>query len=483
VDVGTSSVRVSAVALDGEILAAVRRPAAARHEGDRAELDAAELARDVKQLIRALGASTTGMPLGIGIACQLGLVLVDEALRPVRPAMLWSDRRAVADVERLTRRLGGRAREVAGRPVAVEHTAPRLAWVAHHDPAAWQATSWVLGLKDFLIASLTGVVVTDPASASYSMLFDVLRGEWSRELAGAVDVPLERLPPVRSGAAVAGRLNAPVAEELGFPVAVPVAVGGPDGTVAVVGSGNASPGTTIDVAGSTDVVLHVLDGPLLDPHAASILNAFVVPGRWTIGGPTGLTGGAVGWLARILGHGSVEELLAEAGSAAAALDPGADGVTFHTALGGERFPRWDSAQAGAISGMRAHHGPAHLLRAADEGAAFAVREGIESLRRLGLIVDLVQVVGGAGRTAGSRQLRADAWGVPVAAAANAEATTTGAAILAAVAVGAFGDIDRAGAAMTRPTFRVEPDPAAAEPWERAFRRWQDRRITTRAQDV
>jgi sugar (pentulose or hexulose) kinase len=329
----------------------------------------------------------------------------------------------------------------------------------------------VLSLKDFLVARLTGAVVTDPASASYTLLFDVSAGAWSEELLAAAGVAAERLPPVLAAGAAAGALDERAAAATGLDAGLPVAVGGPDGSMGALGSGAASPGVTVDVAGTTDVVLHTLDRPVADPERRSILNAFLLPGVWTVGGPTGLTGGAIAWLCGVLGHASVDDAYRVLGDAAAALPPGAEGVTFHTALTGERFPTWASGSAGSVSGLRPGHTAAHLLRAAEEGAAFEVRSGLEALAGVGVEVREIRMSGGSSRRRESMQLRANVWGRPVVGVSGREATTVGAAVLAAACGGVHGSVEDAVAAMVALDPATEPEHAAPAAYDEAYERW------------
>ena len=324
VDVGTSAARVSAVSLGGEVLAAARVPCHPQVAGERCVLDAQALWSDLAALIRDV-IDRAGAPVAIGVACQLGMVLADDAIDPLAPAILWQDRRALAEAAELAHILGGRAGAVAGRSVSPELTGPRLRWVARHHPEIWARTRWVLSLKDFIVAKLTGRAATDATSASYTLLFDVRDRAWSPDLLAAAEVPVSRLPPILGAHEPCGGIGREVAAATGVPAGTLVAVGGPDGSVAALGSGAVRAGVTVDVAGSTDVLLHVCDRPIGDPDRRSILNAFLLPGMWTVGGPTGLTGGAAAWLSGVLGYESVENAYRELASSAAEIAPGAAG--------------------------------------------------------------------------------------------------------------------------------------------------------------
>jgi sugar (pentulose or hexulose) kinase len=202
-----------------------------------------------------------------------------------------------------------------------------------------------------------------------------------------------------------------------------------------------------------------------------VLNAFVVPGLWGLGGPSGMTGGTVAWTARLLGYGSVAEALAALGPEIDRIEPGAGGVSFRPHLTGSRFPEWTAA-AGSVAGLRPEHGPAHLLAAVLEGAAFTVAAGIAAIRATGEQVTELRVGGGPAAHRRSLLLRATAAGVPVRAALDPEMSTLGAAALAAVCAGIFDDLAEAVGALGPEVEMIEPDEAAASALGLAFERWR-----------
>ncbi|MDO8211024.1 FGGY-family carbohydrate kinase [Conexibacter sp. CPCC 206217] len=468
IDVGSSRVRATLISLrDGTSLASAARPTGAAG----GELDAAGLWADVVAAVRELPRGDVEVR-GAGVASLLSLVLVDDDGEPVRDALLWSDTRARAEAVRIGERVGAGGRIAAGRRVTAELPAAKLAWIGHHEPAALRRARWALSLKDFLVLHLTGRALTDLTHASYSGLFDVSARRWEPSLIAAAELDAALLPPVTGAWRAAGPLTAGAASELRLAPGIPIAAGGPDGTVGALGAGAVRAGTTVDVAGTTDVLLHVLSAPAPDPTGTAVLNAHAAPDLWTLGGPTGSTGGAVEWAARLLGHGSAAAAHAALDEQAEALPPGAGGVVFRPSLDGSRFPGWRPEERGAIDGLCADHGPAHLFRAVQEGVAFTVAEGVDALRRRGAHVEEIVVVGGAAARPATLQLRADACGADVLACSDREATTRGAAILAAVACGADPHPASAAARFVAPGRRYRPDERAAERLAGARARWR-----------
>lgn len=472
IDVGTSRTRVTLLDLEGR---ALRHGAATtpveRPDPGRSELEIERLWPLLAEVTRGLGADAADIR-AIGVAGLLSTAFLDREGRPVGPALLWNDDRAAA----IAVEVGGDATRLiertARRPLTGEMWGPRLRWLDRHEPLRRARVAWLGSLKDAVVARLTGRVLTDPTSASYSGLLDVAAGSWSAPAAAVWGVDPELLPPLVPAAAPAGELTAGAAAELGLPAGVPVCVGAPDGSAGALAVGAIAAGRTADIAGTSDVINHLVDSPPAAGAGPTVLNAFPAPGLWGLGGPTGMTGGAVDWTARLLGYDSVAAALAALGPEIDRIGPGAGGVVFRPHLSGSRFPEWASGAAGSIAGLRPEHGPAHLLAAALEGAAFTVAAGIDAIRACGEEVGELLVGGGTGVDRRSSRLRATVAGVTVRAAREAETSTVGAGVLAAVCAARFDTLAEAATALAPAVVTVEPDESAAPALAIAFERWR-----------
>jgi xylulokinase len=472
VDVGSSRTRVTLLDSEGRALrhgsapTPVESPAAGR-----SELSIERLWEVLAGVTRGLGPGAAGAR-AIGISGLISTVFLDADGRALGPALLWNDNRAAAYAAAPTEEVARLTERTARRPPTGEMWGPRLAWLAEQQPERRGAVRHLGTVKDAVVSRLTGQVTTDPTSASYTGLFDVATGAWSAAAAAGWGVDDELLPPLAAAAAPAGELTAAAAADLGLPAGLPVCVGAPDGSVGAVAAGGVAAGRTVDIAGTSDVINHLVDSPTPAAGGPTVLNAFVVPGLWGLGGPTGMTGGAVAWTAGLLGYGSVAEALTALGPEIDRIGPGAGGVSFRPHLSGSRFPEWASAAAGSIAGLRPEHGPSHLLAAALEGAAFTVGAGIEAIRATGEEVTELRVGGGPSADRRALRLRATVAGVPVRAALEPEMSTVGAAVLAAVCAGLLDDIAEAVAALGPEIETIEPDEAAAPALGAAFERWR-----------
>ena len=471
VDVGTSSVRAALFGSTGERLASAATPCRTSYSsGSRVTLDPRGLLTDVAGVVRRV-TDNSARVISCGVGAQLGIVLVDANLEPLGQALLWADRRAVAESEHLAATVGDELLQRSGRRADAELGAPKLLWLRVHEPDLYRKARWVLSVKDFIVAQLTGTVGMDECHASYTLLFDVVDRAWSPDLIFACGVDAGLLPPTRFAVEAAGNVTAGGYERLAVPRGIPVAVGGPDGTLGAIAAGASVPEVTIDVAGTTDVIVHTTDEPIQDREGRSVLNAHLIPDLWTLGGPTGLTGGAVAWLAQTLGYGSVEAAISALGEELACIEIGATGLHVATEMTGGRFPDWNRELRGAISGISPDHRPADLIRAAEESAAFLVRSGLDELLRLGRPVDRVAVVGGTAKQPRSMQLRANLWGLQVSTLADEQASLAGAAMVAAVAANRFPTLEKAAATLSRPGPEYQPDPGIRAIADQAYLDW------------
>jgi xylulokinase len=251
-----------------------------------------------------------------------------------------------------------------------------------------------------------------------------------------------------------------VAEHLGLQAGLSVATGAHDGAAAAIGAGAAFAGAHPVTLGTNTVYR------ILTAEASASANRFwtVLPGLTAYGADVTLGGYAVDWVVRLAG-GTHERL----GSAAAQMAPGAEGVVFLPQMGGRVLPEPSSGVAAAFSGLRRSSRREHLYRAALEGNAFALRAVREALLAQGLPEGPIYLTGGGTRSPLWREVLAAVFGSPVRW-AGVEEGCRGGAICAAVAAGAFRDIEEAVGAMAGGAKLQEPG-ADAGRYEDVYRRF------------
>jgi xylulokinase len=458
VDVGTSGTRALAVTTDGELVAEANRP----HElltprPGWSEQDPGEW-WDAAQAALAEVAAAAEDVVGLGLTGQMhGSVFLDAAGEVIRPALLWNDQRTAAECAEITERVGAeRLLEIAGNPALTGFQAPKVLWLARHEPDAYARVASVLLPKDYVRLRLIGERATDASDAAGTLLLDVRARDWSPAILDALAIPREWMPAVHEGPEVTGTLRDDLAAELGLPRGLPVAAGGGDNAAAAVGVGVVREGSLSSSIGTSGVIFSHRDAFAPDPSGRVHAFCHAVPGAWHLMSVTLSAGGSLSWWRDQLG-GDFDALVAEA----EAVEPGAEGLVFLPYLTGERTPHLDPDARGGFVGLTVRHGRGHLTRAVMEGVAFSMRDGLEIMRDLGTPDDDVRAVGGGARSPLWLQLQADVYGRPIRRTVIDEGPAYGAALLAGVAAGAFADVGAAAARVRLREEVTEPDPERA----------------------
>lgn len=438
VDVGSQSIKAVLVDDSGSVKATAAAPLEMRHPASGcAEQSPADWVTQLTAAVREVAAQADGDVEAIGLASQVdGVVLVDATFEPVRDAIIWLDRRAVAQAAAFAERVGHEELFAStGLNADASHGTPKMMWLREHQPDAWARTRWLLPVGGYLVAWLTGVCVQDPANASSTMLYDLSSGDYSDALCAAADLDRGMLPPVASATSVAGTLTRTAADVLGLTTACRVVVGTGDEHAASLAAGVAGPGVIADVTGTAEPVTSASREAVLDSTHLVETHAHAIDGVFLVENPGFVSGGSTLWLAKLLRRpqSDIFELARDAA-------PGSDGVTFVPALTGAMTPRWNAEMRGCFSGLSINHDQPHLARAVLEGCAFAVRDVVDRLDAMGLAGDEVRIVGGGGRSELWNQIKADVMGRPVRRVLSKEGCALGGAMLAGVAAGFFSDV-------------------------------------------
>jgi sugar (pentulose or hexulose) kinase len=349
-----------------------------------------------------------------------------------------------------------------------------LCWARDEKRDLLEQVRLALTPKDYLVLGVTGVPGTDVTSAAYSLAFNVRKLTWVTEVIEGSGLRSSHFPSAVTPSTVVGNVTPASASILGLAAGTSVVCGGPDGSVGAAALLGGEVGPVADVAGTTDVVTALTGACDFAPPSGAVLNPFVAPNLWSYGGPTGLTGGAAVWLAGALGYPDLGAALRELGPMMEALPPGCEGLLVVPFLTGSRFPEWDGLERGTLHGLGRQHQPQHLLRAAQEGAAFAARCALEhmvSSQDGGRSGRAILLGGGAAASPAAARLRADVLGAPVLVGEDAEVSARGAAMLAGIGCGVFEDLASAHRAMHPRMAVVAPDPDRARLFEAAYARW------------
>lgn len=470
IDIGTTSAKAVAFTVDGVARAAsgnvgypLHSPAPGREEQDAGAVLDAALAATRECVAAALdaGCHIAGLSLSSAMHSLIGL---DAGGEPVTPLVTWADARASELASSLRASDAGLAlHRRTGTPIHPMSPLLKLRWFADCAPeVAARVAHWV-GVKELVLLRLTGELVMDHGIASGSGLFDLRASDWDGEALEYARVDAGRLPRLVPTTEVL-RLGAAGAAAVGLPEGTPVVAGSGDGPLANLGLGAIRPGMVACSIGTSGALRVAADRPLVDPRGR-VFCYVLAPGRYTVGGAVNNGGIVLEWLGQTvapdIGPEDLDALLALAEEAPA----GSDGLLFLPYLLGERAPHWRAGARGVWLGLTREHQRKHLLRSAIEGVCLQLALVLHAMEEAGARVDDIRATGGFSRSALWRQMLASAFGRPIGFAASREGSSLGAALLGMTALGMIDSLDRA-AELVAVADTQEPDAAEADLYAR-----------------
>ena len=465
IDIGTSSTKAALYSQEGRLLASRSQEYPLLHpKANWSEQNPGDWWQAVQLTCQQVTAENP--QLAIRAVCVSGqapsCAPVDRAGQPVRPAILWLDRRATRQVEWLRERLGPSAEKTSGNTLDSYFGGLKWCWYRQEEPERYQRTWKILQANSTIIYTLTGQVATDPSHAGLcSPCFDLNAGQWNLEVCQAMGLEAEKLPAIYPASQVIGRVTQTAASVTGIPTNTPVVCGAGDFACACLGAGVTEAGQAAAMLGTAGNLMlpgnQRLDGRLLNTKHAT-------GAPLSLGGV--MAGGVVSWFVGAFCSNTpgIYELLEEE---ARQTPPGAQGLIFLPYLMGERTPIWDPQARGVFFGLSATHQRGHLYRAVLEGVAYAFRQIMEITGDAGRPISEVVFINGGARNPLWRQIFADVLGVTVRWLPNSGGTTLGGAYLAALGCGdvsGFAQIQ----SWLEPPVDTRPNPDCNEMYARQY---------------
>ncbi|MEI7742957.1 MAG: FGGY-family carbohydrate kinase [Chloroflexota bacterium] len=485
IDVGTQSVRAMVFDAAGNLLARTKVPIEpyTSPKPGWAEQDPELYWRSIGEACRRLWDLPEGRRdalAGVTLTTQRGTVVVaDEHGEPLRPAIVWLDRRRAEGLPRLGGKWGLAFRAVGATETVATFMAEAEANVlARDEPEVFARVGRYLLLSGFLVGRLTGEFTDSVAAQVGYVPFDFKAlgwagdGDWKWQ---GLPIRREWLPPLVPPGGTLGRITAAASEATGIPAGLPLIAAAGDKACEVLGSGALEPhvgavslGTTATFNTTHRRYVEVI--PMVPPYPAAVPGAYslevqVYRGYWMIE-----------WFKREFGSLEVARAAAAGTDAEplfdeliAATPPGSMGLILQPYWSpGVRVPGPEAK--GAVIGWGDVHTRAHLYRAILEGLAYALREGADrTVKRTKVPVTEVRVSGGGSQSPSAIQLTADVFGLPASRPHTHETSGLGAAIDAMVGLGMHPSFEAAVAAMTRVAETREPDAANHAVYEDLYR--------------
>ena len=408
----------------------------------------------------------------LSLATQVdGLVAIDSNGQRLHPAIIWMDRRASKQCELIHQILGDEhIFHLTGLNLDAYHVAPKIRWLAEHQPEVYERAARFLLPGSYLAYYLTNEFAVDYSNASSTLLFDVHSKIWSATMCDAFDIDMDKLAPIGAANATLGKLRSDIAEKLGLNTNTLVMIGCGDEHAACLGAGVTRPGLVCDIAGTAEPVCASSSEVVFDPTHLVETHCHADPDLWLLENPGFVSGGNYRWWRDQFAKGeSYSALDAEA----ARIPPGSEGLTFLPSLMGAMAPTWSEAARGTLAGFTLAHTRGHFIRALLEGSAYAVRDITSQMQAMGVDLHELRVVSGGAKSRLWNQIKADVTGLSVNVPEVTETTALGAAFLALAGIGAYATLSEASDHIVKIRERIEPDPVNGSIYTEAYERYRE----------
>ncbi|RLE28336.1 hypothetical protein DRJ54_06800 [Candidatus Acetothermia bacterium] len=485
VDIGTQGTKAVVVTVDGEVLGVGFK----EYEVEQPRPSWAEQwpqvwEEAVYHAVHGAVARAGVSPAKIAALCISGLyggsgVPVDRDLKPLRPCLIWMDRRATDEVRWVKENLDlDKLFAVTGNYVDTYFGYTKILWIKNHEPEVWKRVWKFVPPSSYVELQLTGELAVDFSSAgNLGGVFDIHRLSWSEEMAEALGIPLDLMPErLVPSTEVIGELTSEAAKRCGLVAGIPVVAGGIDAPMATLSAGAVEPGDNVAMMGTSTCWGVVHRGEGLSPDLVSMPHVVNPKEEIYTWGGSATSGALIRWFRDRFGQAEVEAAIKVdldpyqiLDLKAADIPPGSEGLLALPYFMGERAPLWDPKARGTLVGLTLYHTKAHLYRALMEAAAYSLRHSIETGKECGLrIKEETRVVGGVAKSKLWTQILADVTGRPILIPkGNVEAPLADA-LLAGIGVGLVPDHRRI-VEWIGTVQRVEPREEVHAKYERYYR--------------
>ena len=486
VDLGTSACKTVIFSLGGRKVSEAQREYPIYHPkptwAEQKPLEWWEAAAEtIKESIKKAGIISEDI-LGLSVDSQREAVVpIGVEGEELYNSIIWLDGRTRPQTEKIRRMISEEeVLSITGAGINPVFSASKILWLKENKPEVFKKTRVFLCAKDYIVYKLTGQPATDYSMASRTLLFDVKKRRWSEEICSAINIPIDKLPPVKESTAIIGEISREASEKTLLPKGLPVVNGGGDRPCECLGAGVIREGQVNIGTGTGTAVEVPLSTPKIDVKARIPCCCHVIPDTWEYEAIIATTGASLRWFRDQFGAEEKAEaerrgkspydLLVEK---AAGIKPGSDGLLFYPYLTGAFSPKFNEKVRGVFFGVSLSHSKAHFIRAILEGVAFQYLETFGILEDLGVKIKMASMVGGETRSDFWNQMKADIVGIEIRVPEVDDAAALGAALLAGTGIGEYSSLQKAAEENVRIRRTYKPNVEIRRLYLEAYRRYRE----------
>lgn len=412
---------------------------------------------------------------GIAVTSQRSsMIPVDVDGNPLYNAIMWQDKRTLAQCDKLIEEYGLEYfYNKTGLRINPYFVLPKIMWLREKERDIYDKAYKFIGVQDYVVYLLTGEFVTDHSQACRTMMMDIQTFSWDKELIGLGGITPEKLPKLVSPGTIGGGLIKELAELAKLEENLPVILSGGDQQNAAVALGVTKKGRAEANTGTGSFVISAIDEPHFDENCRVLCQASALEGKWIMEAGIFNTGAVYRWFKNTFypdleGKENAYTIMNEEAKLSL---PGANGIIIIPHFQGSAAPYWNPNAKGVFFNLSLDDKRGDFTRAILEGISVEIANNLRLIQQLTGNLDLVSVAGGMTRADLFCEIQANTYNRKVVRYENSEATSLGAAMIAAISLGFYKDIDEAAEKMTGSDPVVfNPDSELAEIYEKVFMR-------------
>jgi len=399
------------------------------------------------------------------------IITVDSGGKPLRKAIIWLDNRSVEQATRIRSKFGEqRIMDITGQPEVLPiWPATRILWIKENEPDIFTKAGKYLLVEDYLLFRMTGRYCTEHSLVSSTLYFDITQKKWWNEMLYFLGITENQLPELYQSGVPLGNLTSEAASATGLTTKTICVTGAYDHPAGAIGSGNISNGDVTLTIGASMAMCVAIDKPVSDLSVKLPCQCHAINGLYFLL-PYGQTAGIVlKWFKDEFCQVETEE----AGrndqdpyylmdKMAGSIPPGSDGLIMLPHLMGTGSPEFNPKVKGVFAGIKMSMNKGHFIRAIIESVSVMIHHNLETMRKNGINVNVIHVLGGASKSTLWNQILSDVTGLPLVTLKNTENAATGAALLAGTGTSVFKNLNHACEVSIKKHTRFEPDTANHE---------------------
>ena len=468
-DVGTTGCKLTVYNEKGEFLfKAYEEYEASRTEGEH-EIDAEEIFRGVKSVIRQAAKDYPIDAMGVTTFGET-FVMLDAEDKVLLPAMLYTDPRGEAQCRALCVSFGEEALiNICGVKPHAMYSLPKVMWIRENRPEIYGKAKRVLLMADYIVYMLSGQAKIDYSLAARTMALDIRKKEWSQEIFAAAGLPCELFSQVVPTGSIAGNIRPELCEDLGLSPNTKIVVGTHDQVASALGAGVMEVGHAVDGTGTVECITPVFDTIPTDKalyDEGYCVVPYVFPGTYVCYAFSFTGGAVIKWYRDMLSQEKSYQKLD------ASVPEGPTDLLVLPHFAGAATPYMDNGSKACILGLTLAHTGADIYKALLEGVTYEMMMNLSRLERGGISPTALYATGGGAMSDVWLQIKADILNRPIISMSAKEVGACGTCMLVGVAVGLFPDLAKAKEVFVKENKVYRPDENRAKQYEGRYRAYE-----------